>query len=292
MKVFSIVSSVVFLHILAFVLLVNGCSTRSSRTNHYRATHPYAENIGEPTSDRPSEPTESEIVEGEAIVLDEPKVADEPVKPAPAAEKKPAAKVEVNAQGEKVYVVKQGDSFWTIAKNNGTTISAICERNGVDRNTVLRAGKKLVIPAPSAKKSDTKKADKPSDPNAKIHVVKSGDALSKIARKYGVSTKAIMAANNLKNANNIRIGQKLTIPSKAAPAAEKKPAPAAPAKKAEPAKETVPAQEVVPAKEAVPAKEVAPVKEETVPAQEAAAPVETAPQETMIATEPTESVVD
>lgn len=47
---------------------------------------------------------------------------------------------------------------------------------------------------------------------AKVHKVRKGEALSTIARKYGVSVSALMKANHLKNANRLKTGQKLKIP--------------------------------------------------------------------------------
>lgn len=45
-----------------------------------------------------------------------------------------------------------------------------------------------------------------------VHRVRSGEALSVIARKYGVSTYSIVSYNNLRSAHQIRAGQKLVIP--------------------------------------------------------------------------------
>ena len=47
-----------------------------------------------------------------------------------------------------------------------------------------------------------------------IHVVAKGDFLGKIAAKYKVSSKAIMALNDMKDPNKIRLGQKLKVPVK------------------------------------------------------------------------------
>ncbi len=44
------------------------------------------------------------------------------------------------------------------------------------------------------------------------YVVQRGDTLSKIGRKYGVSTAALVRANGLRSANKIGIGQRLSIP--------------------------------------------------------------------------------
>lgn len=47
--------------------------------------------------------------------------------------------------------------------------------------------------------------------DSKIHKVKSGENLSIIARKYGVTVKQICKWNNIKDASKIRVGQKLEI---------------------------------------------------------------------------------
>lgn len=44
------------------------------------------------------------------------------------------------------------------------------------------------------------------------HIVKSGESLSKIAKKYSVSIQKIASANKIKDVNNIKVGMKLTIP--------------------------------------------------------------------------------
>ncbi len=48
-------------------------------------------------------------------------------------------------------------------------------------------------------------------PAATYHIVKKGDTLGAIARKYHVSQKQLMTWNNLKNANRLRIGQRLKV---------------------------------------------------------------------------------
>ncbi|MBX7234758.1 MAG: L,D-transpeptidase family protein [Caldilineales bacterium] len=56
-----------------------------------------------------------------------------------------------------------------------------------------------------------------------VHIVRRGETLSGIARRFGVSVQALAAANGIGNINRIRLGQRLVIPGRgAAPA----PAPA------------------------------------------------------------------
>ena len=45
-----------------------------------------------------------------------------------------------------------------------------------------------------------------------VYVVKAGDSLSSIAKKFGLSVSQLVAANQLGNANHIEEGQHLTIP--------------------------------------------------------------------------------
>jgi LysM repeat protein len=62
---------------------------------------------------------------------------------------------------------------------------------------------------------------------SKVHVVRRGDTLAKIALRYGVSVTALSRANNLRNSNLIYVGQRLLIPTKGSVAATNNAKPAA-----------------------------------------------------------------
>lgn len=91
------------------------------------------------------------------------------------------------------------------------------------------------MPAPTPKPLPSRAPEAKSWPgDTTIYVVKKGDALSVIARRYGVSMGEIMAMNAIKNPDSIRLGQKLVLPGKidlGAPVKPDRPAtkPAAPA---------------------------------------------------------------
>lgn len=59
----------------------------------------------------------------------------------------------------------------------------------------------------------TSQSENTATPKSTVHKVKSGESLSKIASRYGVTVNDIKKANNL-NSDNIRAGQKLKIPAK------------------------------------------------------------------------------
>lgn len=51
-------------------------------------------------------------------------------------------------------------------------------------------------------------------PEPQIHIVQKGENLWVIARKYGVTVKALAEANNIENTSLIKINQKLMIPER------------------------------------------------------------------------------
>ena len=51
------------------------------------------------------------------------------------------------------------------------------------------------------------------EPGPMTHVIRSGEYLSHIAKRYGVSVQDICEANGIKNRNLVKAGQKLVIPS-------------------------------------------------------------------------------
>jgi LysM repeat protein len=148
----------------------------------------------------------------------------------------PAPVPEPSAGSE--YTVVKGDSLAKIAKAHGVSLSALQAANPGVIPTKLRIGQKLVIPAGSPTAAVT--APSASFGGAEtVYTVKSGDTLSKIAKMYGTTYKAIQSANGLAT-TRIKVGQKLKIPSKAEPAS------VAPAPAPAPVMDTAPAPALPP----------------------------------------------
>ena len=120
------------------------------------------------------------------------------------------------------YTVTKGDSLAKIAKKNGVTLKALETANPLVVPTKLKIGQKLVLPAGGATSADsTAPAAVGTEMSTASYTVKSGDTLSKIAKRNGTTVKALEAENGL-STTKIKVGQKLKIPSKveaAAPAA-------------------------------------------------------------------------
>ena len=146
-------------------------------------------------------PTATEVP---TAALAEPTVAPSPtpVRVEPTAPPPPPA-----VTGGCYYVVRRGDTLFSIARRFGTTIGAIAQANGLSNPRYIRAGQRLIIPGaypacapPSAVAGTT------------VYIVRRGDTLYSIARRYGTTVAAIARANGIANPHRIWAGQRLVIP--------------------------------------------------------------------------------
>ena len=96
------------------------------------------------------------------------------------------------------YTVKRGDSLYKIASLYNTSVSAIISLNNLS-NTNLSIGQVLKIPSLTS-----------TGTNTQTYIVKSGDNLYAIARKFNTTVDSIKRKNNL-TSNLLSIGQKLII---------------------------------------------------------------------------------
>ena len=99
-----------------------------------------------------------------------------------------------------VYVVKKGDTLWSIANNFNVSVNDLKNANNKSNNS-LSIGEQLIIPGKSTGENVS----------TTIYTVKSGDNLYSIARRYNVTVNEIKSLNNL-TSNLLSIGQKLSIP--------------------------------------------------------------------------------
>ena len=105
---------------------------------------------------------------------------------------------------ESTYIVKKGDSLYSIANKYNTTIDELKRINNLTSNT-LSIGQ--VLKLPSDKVSDVEKEE-----NTISYTVQKGDSLYSIARKYSTTIDKIKDLNNL-TTNLLSIGQVLLIPT-------------------------------------------------------------------------------
>lgn len=97
------------------------------------------------------------------------------------------------------YIVKSGDSLWSIANRYNTTINAIKTLNGLTSDS-LTVGQQLLLPTTTG-----------STTTNKTYTVKSGDSLWSIANRYNTNVNTLKSLNNL-TSNMLQIGQILRLP--------------------------------------------------------------------------------
>ncbi len=117
------------------------------------------------------------------------------------------------------YKIKNGDNLGAIAKKYNTSVTLVQEVNNIN-GSEIRAGKYLLIPV-AAKSLDSyvfsqqqriaKKQSRPQKGQKTFHVVKSGDNLWDLGRKYKVSGKSIAKWNGFAPRDTLKLGQKLVI---------------------------------------------------------------------------------
>jgi membrane-bound lytic murein transglycosylase D len=99
------------------------------------------------------------------------------------------------------YTVKSGDSFWTIARKNNTSVKKLLQWNSMSANAKLKPGQKLLLANKVASSVD----------NKITYQIQSGDTLHKIASKFSVSKNDLINWNKVKNESYIHPGQELVI---------------------------------------------------------------------------------
>ena len=110
-----------------------------------------------------------------------------------------------------VHIVKSGESLGLIAKKYRISVNQLKTWNKLKSNTIY-PGQKLIVYKSGAPVSQSNSTPtKSSSSGQKTHIVKSGDNLWDISKKYGVSIEQIKKLNGLTDKSVLKIGQKIII---------------------------------------------------------------------------------
>jgi len=111
------------------------------------------------------------------------------------------------------HTIKSGESLYTIAKKNHTTIATLCKLNGIKKSEVLKIGHTIKVPGNKTAHKSKKRIAKKQTTKIKTakYVVKSGDTLSGIAQKHHTTVSSLRKLNHLRSTESIKPGQKLVL---------------------------------------------------------------------------------
>ena len=143
--------------------------------------------------------------------------------PEPETETEPESEVEPEPTpevetGSIQYKVKSGDFLRKIANQFGVTTSAIASASGLRNPNLIFVGQVLTIPNQQVESGEPAPQPQPEpEPEPEVdqqqtYRVSAGDTLYRIAARFGVSYRAIVAENGITNPNLIRVNQVLRIP--------------------------------------------------------------------------------
>ncbi len=114
---------------------------------------------------------------------------------------------EERGTGSIIYTVRAGNTLSQIARAYGVTIEHIVEINGISNPNRIFPGERLRI---TDSMSNT--LYELGDPNQDItYIVRQGNTLSGIARKFGVTVDSLVRKNGIMNPNFIYVGQIIRI---------------------------------------------------------------------------------
>jgi membrane-bound lytic murein transglycosylase D len=117
------------------------------------------------------------------------------------------------AEGD-FHRVRRGETLRLIAGRYGVSLRQLQVWNGLGKSTRVRAGQRLRVSAPDVAVRGRTRAEAHSKaPRSHSHVVRTGETLSGLARRYGVSVQALREANGLSDDATLKRGVRLKIPA-------------------------------------------------------------------------------
>ncbi len=212
MKILKILGIAAGIHALALILIFAnpGCS-------YSKAAAPEASPISSAPGDAGAQP--SAVITAPDTVG----IRYSPTRPGTTVASALASQPVSDVTPATTYTVGRGDSLSSIAKKNHLSKTDLASANNLKGGAVLHTGQKLIIPSKPgvasaaeapvpAPKQEAAPAEKVAADSTK-HIVKSGETLGAIARKYGVKQGEIAVANNITDPRKIQPGQELVIPA-------------------------------------------------------------------------------
>jgi LysM repeat protein len=107
------------------------------------------------------------------------------------------------------YTVQWGDTLGGIGLRLGVSSAALADANGIADADHVQAGKVLIVPPATAVAGRSGS----TDTAGVFHVVRRGETLASIARRFSTTPTAIAAASGIRDPNRLHVGDRIVIPN-------------------------------------------------------------------------------
>lgn len=105
----------------------------------------------------------------------------------------------------RIIIVRRGDTLSQIATEYNTSYEYLAKINNIPNPNLIYVGQRIVVPV--------LENNEIHDTSHRLYIVKRGNTLTGISRKFGVSIDSIVRLNDIANPNLIYVGQVLRIPT-------------------------------------------------------------------------------
>ena len=146
------------------------------------------------------------------------------VTPQPARQTQPSTPArQSSSSSTATHKVQAGESLTAIARKYNVTLQALAAENDLSVTDGVFIGQTLKLPNGAQAVTSSASAPTQSSPRSNTqssanlgatenYTVKSGESLTQLANRFGVSIADLAAANNLASNANLRIGQVIKVP--------------------------------------------------------------------------------
>jgi LysM repeat protein len=118
------------------------------------------------------------------------------------------------------YTIVSGDTITRIAARHGLSAGTLLAANNLRWTSIIYPGQTIVLPGRPVPTSfvvpgapTTPAVATPAPPVSSLYVIRDGDTASGIAARFGLSARALLAANGLTWSSTIYVGRTLTLPA-------------------------------------------------------------------------------
>lgn len=106
------------------------------------------------------------------------------------------------------HQVQKGETLYSISRKYGISVGELCSANNISTSSVIKTGQNLKIPTKNLSEKSTNEKNEKTD----TYIVKKGDTLYGIAKRFGVSVETLTIMNKMSGSKTIKVGQTLIVP--------------------------------------------------------------------------------